>query len=115
MTTQADACAPARRVDLTREVCPAIFATAKLHLDRLAPGETLELVLKAGEALRDIPRSIKDEGHRIEAVRREGDAVVLLVRRGAAGAPGPLALCCDGAACCCSSDDSEEGEQTDAP
>ncbi len=82
MPAQAAAAAPQPCVDLTCEVCPGTFMKAKLHLDQLAPGETLELALKVGDALRDIPRSIKDEGHRIEGVRRQDGIVFLLVRKG---------------------------------
>lgn len=109
--------AQAKCVDLTCEVCPVIFMKAKFHLDQLAPGEALELALKEGEALREMPRSLKDEGHRIERVRREGDTVFLLVRRGGAPAApegrGLAAACAEGA-CCCSCEDSDEGEETDA-
>lgn len=71
-----------RQVDLTAEVCPMTFVKAKLHLGKIAPGEALWLVLKAGEQIRNVPRSLRDEGHRIEAVRQEGDRYALLVRKG---------------------------------
>ncbi|MBM3472178.1 MAG: sulfurtransferase TusA family protein [Armatimonadetes bacterium] len=71
-----------REVDLTGEVCPMTFVKAKLHLDAIAVGDALTLTLKAGEQIRNVPRSLRDEGHRIEAVRREGDRYHLLVRKG---------------------------------
>ena len=71
-----------KEVDLTGEVCPMTFVKAKLHLDRVAPGEALTLVLKAGDQVRSVPRSLRDEGHKIEAVHREADRFHLLVRRG---------------------------------
>jgi len=71
-----------REVDLTGEVCPMTFVKAKLHLDGIAVGDALTLTLKAGEQIRNVPASLRDEGHRIEAVRREGDCYHLLVRRG---------------------------------
>jgi tRNA 2-thiouridine synthesizing protein A len=72
----------ARSVDLTGEVCPMTFVKTKLHLDRLETGESLILVLKEGEQMRNVPISLKAEGHRIEAVRNEGDRFYLLVRKG---------------------------------
>ena len=72
---------PSSCVDLTGEVCPMTFVRAKLHLDGIGPGEVLEIVLKAGEQMQDVPRSIKNEGHRIENVTRDGDRYHLLVRR----------------------------------
>lgn len=69
-------------VDLTREVCPITFVKAKLHMERMAPGELIEFVLKEGDQIRDVPRSLKEEGHRIEAVRQEGERYRLRVRKG---------------------------------
>ncbi len=74
---------PPQCVDLTRDACPVTFLKAKLHIERLAPGEAIELALADGPTLRDLPRSIKDDGHRIERVRREGNTVFLLVRKAA--------------------------------
>ena len=73
---------PRERVDLSPEVCPMTFVKAKLHLERLKPGELIEFVLNSGEHMRSVPRSIKEDGHRIEAVHREGGKCRLLVRRG---------------------------------
>ncbi|MBM3497131.1 MAG: sulfurtransferase TusA family protein [Armatimonadetes bacterium] len=72
----------AREVDLTGEVCPMTFVKAKLHLDRLAVGDATTLILKAGDQIRNVPRSLRDEGHAIEAVQQDGDRYRLLVRKG---------------------------------
>ena len=37
--------------DLRGEVCPMTFVKAKIQLDRIRPGEALELILKPGEQL----------------------------------------------------------------
>jgi tRNA 2-thiouridine synthesizing protein A len=71
-----------QELDLTGEVCPMTFVKAKLGLDRLAVGEALTLVLKAGDQIRNVPRSLRDEGHRIEAVQQDGGRYRLLVRKG---------------------------------
>lgn len=71
------------QVDLTGEVCPMTFVRAKLHLDRMAPGELIEFVLKPGEQMRNVPQSLKQEGHRVEKVRRADQRYYLLVRKGA--------------------------------
>lgn len=68
-------------VDLTGEVCPMTFVKVKLHLEQIAPGAAIEFVLKEGEHMRNVPRSIKEEGHRIESVRQVGDRYHLLVRK----------------------------------
>ena len=81
MTDTSQGAGPLRSVDLTGEVCPMTFVRAKLHLEQISPGEALEFVLKEGEQMRNVPRSIKEEGHRIEKVRQAGDCYHLLVRR----------------------------------
>jgi tRNA 2-thiouridine synthesizing protein A len=74
--------ATTEEVDLTSEVCPMTFVRAKLHLDGIAVGETLTLVLLSGEQMRNVPQSLREEGHRIESVCQDGDRYRLLVRRG---------------------------------
>jgi len=70
-----------RRFDLTAEVCPMTFVRAKIYLDQVPAGELVEFVLKAGEQMRNVPKSLKAEGHRIEAVRQSGEMYYLLVRK----------------------------------
>ena len=71
----------ARSIDLTGEVCPMTFFKAKLHLERLRIGEVLEVLLKDGEQMRNVPRGIKEEGHQIVHVRREDDRYRVFIRR----------------------------------
>jgi len=73
---------PVRCVDLTGEICPMTFVKAKLVLGQIAPGQVLEIVLKEGEQMHNVPKSIKEEGHRIEGVKQEGNLYHLFVRRG---------------------------------
>lgn len=70
-----------RQVDLTNEVCPMTFVKAKLHLEQIEAGDMLEIVLKEGEQVRNVPASLKTEGHSIQSVQREGDCYYLLVRK----------------------------------
>jgi tRNA 2-thiouridine synthesizing protein A len=73
---------PVTQVDLTGEVCPMTFVRAKLHLDRLSQGDLIELVLNSGEQMRNVPQSLKSEGHRIEKVTQEAERFHLIVRKG---------------------------------
>jgi tRNA 2-thiouridine synthesizing protein A len=52
-------------LDLTGVLCPMNWVRARLELERMAPGERLELVLDPGEALDSVPRSAREEGHRV--------------------------------------------------
>jgi tRNA 2-thiouridine synthesizing protein A len=66
-----------RRLDVTDLTCPMTWVRTKLELDRLAPGEALEVRCAEGEALENVPRSAADAGH---DVRVDG-ATVRIVRR----------------------------------
>ncbi len=70
-----------RSVDLTGEICPMTFVKFKLHLDRIQTGDCIEIVLKEGEHMKNMPQHIKDVGHLIETVRQEGEKYFLLVRK----------------------------------
>jgi tRNA 2-thiouridine synthesizing protein A len=52
-------------LDLTGVLCPMNWVRARLELERMQPGERLELVLDPGEALESVPRSALEEGHRV--------------------------------------------------
>jgi tRNA 2-thiouridine synthesizing protein A len=73
---------PRRRVNLTASRCPISMVRAKLALDALAAGETIELVLAEGEQIQDIPRTLKQEGHRVLRVNRKGANYHLIVCKG---------------------------------
>jgi TusA-related sulfurtransferase len=59
-------------LDITHLRCPLTWVRTKLTLERLAPGETLEVRCRPGEALENVPRSAREAGH---AVSVEGTSV----------------------------------------
>jgi tRNA 2-thiouridine synthesizing protein A len=61
-------------LDLTGVLCPMNWVRARLALERMEAGERLELLLDPGEPLESVPRSARDEGHR---VRVEGRRVTI--------------------------------------
>lgn len=76
MTIHAD-----QTIDITNEVCPMTFVRTKLRLERMQPGEVLEVRLKGDEPLRNVPRAAREEGHAILDIRDAGDAHVISIRR----------------------------------
>lgn len=58
-------------LDITTEVCPLTFVKAKLTVERMAAGQTLDVRLKAGEPLENVPRSLAELGHEVLFVRPE--------------------------------------------
>src|SRR4051795_4002602 len=47
----------ARTLDITAFTCPMTWVRTKLELERMAPGEALEVRCREGEALENVPRS----------------------------------------------------------
>lgn len=68
-------------LDITGEVCPMTFVRTKLQLERMRPGEVLAVRLRGDEPLRNVPRAARDEGHAVLAIKAEGDAHLVLLRR----------------------------------
>lgn len=62
----------AHLLDITTEVCPMTLVRAKLRIERIAAGETLEIRLNAGEPLDNVPRALAELGHEIESLGPEG-------------------------------------------
>ncbi|WP_342795237.1 sulfurtransferase TusA family protein [Nitrospirillum viridazoti] len=53
-------------LDITTQVCPITFVRAKLAVEKLKPGETLEIRLNSGEPLHNVPRSLAEHGYTVE-------------------------------------------------
>lgn len=63
----------ARRVlDLRGIRCPLSWAKARVVLDTLGRGQTLDLLLDDPQAARDIPRAAEASGHSVVAVSAAG-------------------------------------------
>jgi len=66
-------------LDLTGEVCPMTFVRAKMKLEEMESGQRLEVTLPAGESMRSVPISIKEEGHKIIRVQKEDEKSFRLI------------------------------------
>lgn len=80
--TECPACGGARRLDITPYACPMTFVRTKLALERVEPGGVLDIVMRTGEPARNIPRSLRDEGHEVLSTGDIGsDLYRVVVRR----------------------------------
>ena len=66
-----------RTLDVTALTCPMTWVRTKLELERMAPGDALEVRCAEGEALENVPRSAADAGHEV----RVDGPIVRIVRR----------------------------------
>jgi tRNA 2-thiouridine synthesizing protein A len=69
------------RIDITKEICPMTFVKTKLKLESMRSGQILEVTLREGEPLINVPISVKDEGHKIVSISKEGTSYKLLIER----------------------------------
>ena len=71
----------AKALDLRGTACPLNFVKTKLALEELRDGELLEIIIDDGEPVKNVPRSVKDEGHKILKVDNLGRAFKLLIQK----------------------------------
>lgn len=71
-----------RTLDITRDICPMTFVRTRLALDRLAPGQTLLVLLSGDEPRRNVPRSTREHGHKVLSETTGPDGITrLLIER----------------------------------
>ena len=60
-------------LNLKGVICPMNFVKTKLKLEELQNGEILKVVIDEGEPMQNVPKSVKDEGHKILQVQKNDD------------------------------------------
>lgn len=65
-------------LDITGDVCPLTFVRAKLAIEALLPGQVLKVRL-AGDAVQNVPRSLRFEGHKVLSLERQEDGSYLML------------------------------------
>ena len=69
-------------VDITDKVCPLTFVKAKVAIDELDEGQVLAVRMNDGEPVQNVPRSFKEDGHKIlKLYDNEDGTYTLLVRK----------------------------------
>lgn len=72
-----------RLLDITKEVCPMTFVRIRLAFDRMSEGQTLLVLLKGEEPVRNVPRTAAEQGHAVLSQSCDHDGVTrLLLRKG---------------------------------
>ena len=66
-----------RTLDITGLRCPMTWVRTKLELERMEPGDALEVRCREGEALENVPRSAVEAGHEVAV----SGTTVRIVRR----------------------------------
>ena len=69
------------QVDITNKVCPMTFVKAKVTMDELEDGEIRAIRMNDGEPVQNVPRSMKEEGHKIMKLQDNEDGTYTLYVR----------------------------------
>ncbi len=68
-------------LDLRGVICPYNFVKTKLKLESMHPGEVLAVWLDDGEPIRNVPESLKNEGHAVLSKEYIEESFRILVRK----------------------------------
>ena len=71
-------------IDLRGVTCPTNFVKAKLALEDIAEGVQVQLLLDDGEPVKNVPRSLKAEGHSLLGLNQadEGHYELVIEKHG---------------------------------
>lgn len=68
-------------IDLRGVSCPLNYVKTKLRLEEMGAGEVLEVLLDDGEPIVNVPRSAKEDGHRILEIQQIEDYFRVFVKK----------------------------------
>ena len=69
-------------VDITDVVCPVTFVKTKVALEEMDDGQILSVHMNDGEPVQNVPRSVKEEGHKIlKLIDNEDGTSDLIVKK----------------------------------
>lgn len=68
-------------IDLRGVICPYNFVKTKLKLETMEEGKILSVLLDDGDPIKNVPRSVENEGHTVLAQDRVGSSYRVLIRR----------------------------------
>lgn len=68
-----------QKLDITQDHCPMTFVKTKLKLELLEEGDTLEVLLKEGEPLENVPRTAVQQGFQVVDTTRVRDDIHRIV------------------------------------
>jgi TusA-related sulfurtransferase len=71
----------ATELDLRGVMCPYNYVKTKLKLESMEPGQILSVIVDDGEPIRNVPRSIAEDGHTILKKEKVGNCFRVLIRK----------------------------------
>ncbi len=60
-------------LNIKGEICPFTFVKSKLALEKMKKGEILRVIVDYEPAIRNVPRSMEEQGHKVLSVNKIND------------------------------------------
>ena len=67
-----------QQIDLRGVNCPTNFVKAKLALEELDNGAIVQILLDDGEPVKNVPRSLKADGHKLIGLKQTDEGHYIL-------------------------------------
>ena len=68
-------------LDLRGVICPYNFVKTKIKLETLDSGDRLSVLLDDGDPIRNVPKSVTNEGHQVLEQEKIGDYYRVLIQK----------------------------------
>ncbi|WP_447976602.1 sulfurtransferase TusA family protein [Candidatus Nitrospira bockiana] len=68
-------------LDLRGVICPYNFVKTKLKLETMEAGQILAVILDDGDPIRNVPRSVSDEGHTVLGQERIAESYRVMIKK----------------------------------
>jgi tRNA 2-thiouridine synthesizing protein A len=72
---------PDEELDLRGVICPYNFVKTKLKLETMLPGQVLSVLLDEGDPIKNVPRSVSDDGHAVLSQERIDQSYRVRIRK----------------------------------
>ena len=60
-------------LNIKGEICPFTFVKSKLALEKMKKGEILRVIVDYEPAIRNVPRSMEEQGHKVLFINKIND------------------------------------------
>jgi TusA-related sulfurtransferase len=72
---------PDVELDLRGVICPYNFVKTKLKLETMQAGQILSVLLDDGDPIRNVPQSVRNEGHTVLSQERVDQSHRVIIRK----------------------------------
>ncbi|MEC7640971.1 MAG: sulfurtransferase TusA family protein, partial [Nitrospinota bacterium] len=72
---------PSEEINLLGVKCPFNYVKTKIKLETMEPGQVVEVLLDAGEPAENVPKSIRNDGHKVLALDKISDHFKLVIEK----------------------------------